>query len=102
MSIIVDEKKAHELAKRVRLNTEAVPLRWWQYGVQTEADAISLMLATGKVLLAKGVSVEDAAAAYALEKLKRYPDWYERVKRCEDQAIRAWRRMDEEEEEKGE
>ncbi len=90
----MDEKRAEELARVLRVDLTVVPPEWWRYGVQTELEALSLLLSTGAVTLTGTVPKDEVAARYAIEKLKRYPDWYQRLRKCEDGALRYWRQMD--------
>lgn len=90
----ISRQRATELAAELRVDlTKVGGIEWWEYGVTTERDNLKLSIDAGVVAAMSGVDLDRAGAVIALEKLKRWPDWYPRLKACEDKAIKHWRHM---------
>lgn len=91
----VSTQRATELAAKLRLNLQKVGgIEWWQFALQSERDQLELVFSVDRALaVPAGVDLTEIAARVALAKLKKWPDWYERLKQTEDRAIRHWRNM---------
>lgn len=92
---IVDTELAKKWHKKKRVNPDVVPVEWFQYALQTEIDSLTLLLSTGKLVLIENADLAEVAAEYVCYKISRYPDWYDRLKKAEDGAIREWRNFEE-------
>lgn len=89
---MVSKERAQWLAQYVHLDLKKVPLAWWKWGVNYElANLAETERVGGRVLYTNERDL--LAARIAIEHLKMYPDYYQRVKRMEDAAIRYWRNM---------
>lgn len=91
MAYSVNRARATELAEKNNLDVEKVGgLDWWKYAINTELQNLLFYTSHG---LGVNCPPEDIASAVALRKLELYPDWYQRLKRTEDEALRHWRNM---------
>lgn len=90
----VSQKRAQALADNLGVVVEKVGgLEWWQYGINSELAPLVMLSHHTQVGAHYDISLEEVAALMAATKLAQYPDWYERLKKVEDDAIRYWRNM---------
>lgn len=90
----VSKRRAQELADELGVVVDKVGgITWWQYAVNSELAPLTLLAHHKDVQAQYERSLDEVAALLAATKLQQYPDWYERLKKTEDSAIRFWRNM---------
>ena len=90
------EARARELATHFSIDLSLVGgIEWWVYGVETEMANLhfALTAASSGLHLDSATPLDELAARVAIRKLQLYRDWYQRLKRTEDAAIKYWRQM---------
>ena len=80
-------KKAKEIGDKLRVNYDVVPLKWWKYAIEVELEH-------GKMIPYTNVTKNDLmmTAKIALAHLIEFPDYYQRLKRMEEQAENYWKK----------
>lgn len=87
-------ERGRELAAINNVNLDLVGgLEWWVYGVETEMANLQFALSLGSMHLESSTTLDELAAQVAIRKLQLYRDWYSRLKKTEDAAIKYWRQM---------
>lgn len=90
----VSKKRAQSLAADLGVDVNKVGgVEWWQYAVNSELAPLVMLSHHSQVNARYDIEIDEVAALLAASKLQQYPDWYERLKKVEDDAIRYWRNM---------
>ena len=90
----VDNPTAEALAEKNNIDLEKVGgVAWWKYALNCELTTVNLLLSRGALRIRDGFTAEGEAAQLAIVRLQQYPDYYRRLKKMEDQALRYWRNM---------
>lgn len=81
----ISAKKAKEIGDRLGVNFNVLPLKWWKYGIEVELEH-------GRITPYTNVTNNDLmmTAKIALAHLIEFPDYYQRLKRMEEQAEDYW------------
>lgn len=67
---------AERVGNRLRINWDVVSLEWFRYGLQVELEhKPPSLLAAGRIVI---------------DHLLEFPDYYQRLKRMEAQAVKFW------------
>lgn len=90
---VVSKEEAVALANVVKLDLKKFNIKWWKYGLQSELDTLQVLLRSGSVSLSEHADVKQLAASVAYERIIRFPDYYERLKRMDDEMIIYWRNL---------
>ena len=94
LAATITKKRATELAEKLHVNLRRVDIVWWKAGIVSELQNLALVQqAAGYDLATDDMPLDMLAARVAFDKMQLFPDWYQRLKTTEDEAIVHWRNI---------